>query len=198
MLEKLNELSSTEPVLEAADLIEKTSPRIKARVAGMFYTVTVLTALYAHYLGRGTHFGHAASLISDGAYLVVALLLYELFKPVNRSLSLLAALFSVVGIARADDSIFFHGFYCILLGCLIYRSTFVPRALGVFMALAGLGLLVNALLDLLPSGMTHVVSNIGFSLDGIGEIGFTLWLLIIGVNVQKWEAEANHVSGTSC
>ncbi len=164
----------------------------------MFYTVTVLTAMYAHYLGHGTHFGHAVGLISDGAYLVVALLLYELFKPVNRSLSLLAVLFGVAEIGRADDGIFFHGFYCILLGCLIYRSTFVPRALGVLMALAGLGLLVNDLLDLLPSGMAHVVSNIGFSLDGIGEIGFTLWLLIISVNVQKWEAEANHVSGTSC
>jgi len=191
-----NELSSTEPVLEAPDLIE-TSPRIKARVAGIFYTVIVLTALYAHYLGRGTHFGHAAGLVSDGAYLVVALLLYELFKPVNRSLSLLAALFGVVEIARADDGLFFHGVYCILLGYLIYRSTFVPRALGVLMALAGLGLLVNDPLDLLPSGMTHVVSNIGFSLDGIGEIGFTLWLLIIGVNVQKWEAAAIHGSGTS-
>jgi len=106
---------------------------------------------------------------------------------------LLAAFFGVVEIARADDGLFFHGFYCILLGYLIYRSTFVPRALGVLMALAGFGLLVNDPLDLLPSGMTHVVSNIGFGLDGIGEIGFTLWLLIIGVNVDKWEAEANHV-----
>ncbi len=80
VLEKSNELSYTEPVLETADLIEKTSPRIMARVAGIFYAVVVLTALYAHYLGRGTHFGHAAGLVSDGAYLVVALLLYELFK----------------------------------------------------------------------------------------------------------------------
>ncbi len=179
----------------AADLTEKTSPRIRARVAGSFYAVTVLTSLYAYFPGRGTHLGHAAGLIAGGAYLAVTLLLYELFKPVSRTLSSLAALFSVVGVARTDNSIFFFGFYCILLGCLIYRSTFIPRALGVLMALAGLGLLVNNLSNLLPSGMMHVVSTIGFSLDGIGEILFTLWLLIIGVNVQKWEAEATHIGG---
>jgi len=178
-----------------AGFIEKTSPRIKARVAGSFYAVTVLTSLYAYFPARGTHLGHAAGLIAGAAYLVVALLLYELFKPVSRSLSSLAALFSVVGVARTVDSIFFFGFYCILLGFLIYRSTFIPRALGVLMALAGLGLLVNNLSNLLPSGMTNIVSTIGFSLDGIGEILFTLWLLVIGVNVQKWEAEATHIGG---
>lgn len=58
------------------------------------------------------------------------------------------------------------------------------------MALAGLGLLANNFLNLLPSGMTHLVSIIGFSLDGIGEISLTLWLIIVGVHVQKSEAQA--------
>ncbi len=178
-----------------ADFIEKPSPRIKARVAGIFYAVTVLTSLFAYFLGHGTDLGRAANLIAGGAYLVVTILLYELFKPVSRTLSSLAALFSVVGVARADHSIFFFGFYCILLGYLIYRSTFVPRVLGVLMALAGLGLLVNDLANLLPPSMTHIVSTIGFTLDGIGEILFTLWLLVIGVNVQKWEAQATHIGG---
>ena len=41
----------------------------------------------------------AADLVGGVAYLVVTLLLYELLKPVSRRLSLLAAFFSIVGIA---------------------------------------------------------------------------------------------------
>jgi len=118
----------------ATDRINGTSPRFKARVAGVFYAITVVTSLYAYFPGRGSHLGHAAGLVAGGAYLVVALLLYDLLKPVSRSMSLLAAFFSVVGVARSDDSIFFFGFYCILLGYLIFRSTFFPRVFGVLMA----------------------------------------------------------------
>ncbi len=177
---------------KAAGPITEVSPRLKARVAGVFYTITVVTSLFAFFPGRGSPLGHAAGLIAGAAYLVVALLLYDLLKPVSRSLSLLAALFSVVGIARSDDSIFFFGFYCVLLGYLIYKSTFFPRALGVLMALAGLGLLINAFKTLLPPALEHPLSVAGFTLDG-GEIVFTLWLLVMGVNVQKWEETANRI-----
>jgi uncharacterized protein DUF4386 len=80
----------------------------------------------------------------------IALLLYYLFKPVNKSLSLLAALFSLAGCAitalsfidRAPSNISplaFFGPFCLLIGYLILRSTFLPRILAVLMALAGLG-----------------------------------------------------------
>jgi len=146
-----------------------------------------VTSLYAYFPGRGSHLGHAAGLVAGGAYLVVILLLYGLLKPVNPTHSLLAAFFGVVGVARSTDSIFFFGIYCILLGYLIYSATFFPRFLGVLMVLAGFGLLVNNLANLLPPGVVHIVSIVGFSCDGIGEILFTLWLLVVGVNVQRWE-----------
>jgi hypothetical protein len=40
------------------------------------------------------------------------------------------------------SSLVFFGPYCLLIGYLIFRSTFLPRILGVLMALAGLGWLI--------------------------------------------------------
>ncbi len=171
------------------DRLAEASPLVKARVAGVFYMITVLTSLFAYFPARGTHLGHAANLMAGAAYVVVALLLYDLLRPVSRSLSLLAAFFSLEGIAHSNDSLFFFGFYCVLLGYLIFRSTFLPRALGVLMALAGFGLLINALAFLLSPALAHFLSPVGFTLD-VGEIVLALWLLVMGVNVQKWEMHA--------
>ena len=38
-----------------------------------------------------------------------------------------------------DIPVVFDGFYCLLIGYLIFRSTFLPRILGALMAFAGLG-----------------------------------------------------------
>ena len=79
---------------------------------------------------------------------VVTLLFYDIFKPVNSGLSLLAAFFSLVGLTfealrlqprGVNVAIVFAGFYCLLIGYLIFRSTFLPRILGGLMAFAGLG-----------------------------------------------------------
>jgi uncharacterized protein DUF4386 len=79
---------------------------------------------------------------------VVTLLLYGIFKPVNRGLSLLAASFNLVGLTcgalrwnsrGVDIPVVFDGFYCLLIGYLIFSSTFLPRILGALMAIAGLG-----------------------------------------------------------
>jgi len=172
-----------QPIIEA-------SPRLKARVAGVFYMITVVTALYGYFPGRGSHLGHVSNLMAGAAYLVVTLLLYDLLKPVNRNLSLLAAFFSLEGTAHSDDSLFYFGFYCILLGYLIFRSTFLPRIIGVLMALAGLGLLTNALAILLPPALAHSLSPVAFSVDGVGEMSLALWLLVTGVNAQRWNEQA--------
>lgn len=47
--------------------------------------------------------------------------------------------------------ILFFGFYCLLIGYLIFRSTFLPRILGALMAIAGCAWLAMAFLNLLAS-----------------------------------------------
>ena len=78
----------------------------------------------------------------------MTLLLYHIFKPVSRSLSLLAAFFSLVGLSfealrwqprGVNVAIVSVGFYCLLIGYLIFQSAFLPRILGALMAFAGLG-----------------------------------------------------------
>jgi len=131
--------------------IRESSPGIKARVAGLFYLLTFLAGgitvvFFRHGLAV---YGVAANIIENAFHIVVTLLFYDLFKPVNKSLSLFAACLSLVGCAveilshfhyvpSHISSMAFFGFYCLLIGFLIFRSTFLPRILGVLMAIAGL------------------------------------------------------------
>jgi len=170
--------------------------------------------------------GWAANLLATASYIAVTALFYELFVPVSRSLSRLAAFFSLVGCAIGAASGFvrlaplailgggaptasvfsaeqsqalaytflrlysqayniglvFFGFYCLLIGYLIYKSTFLPRILGVLMMIAGLGWLTFLWPPLANSLSPYIL------LPGIlGEGSLTLWLLIAGVK------ESHHV-----
>ena len=67
--------------------------------------------------------------------------------PAVKSLSLLAVSSSLVALTfealqlqprGVNICMVFHGFYCLLIGYLIFRSTFLPRILGTMMAFAGL------------------------------------------------------------
>ena len=126
------------------------SPHFLARTAGIFYLLNIATSLIA-FSGKGSHWLIAASgLAATASYVAVTVLLYYLFRPVNRSVSLIAALFSLAGCANGYlaplhllpfkiHSLVFFGCYCLLIGYLIFKSTFMPRILGVLMAMAGLG-----------------------------------------------------------
>jgi hypothetical protein len=236
------------------DTIKKeANPRLIARMAGLFYLLTGGTAFA--FFTRGKLFVSAnatatasniltqeslyrsavvADLFGVACYLVVVALLYRLFKPVNRSVSLLAASCGLLGcsiqagacsfdlaalsVARTVNNpagmnseqvgaavqllfrlhaqafniaILFFGFYCVLIGVLALRSTFLPRILGVLMAIAGVAYVVNnvAVFLLLP-GAGHL-SSYATTLGGLGELSLLLWLLILGVNAQRWKEQAH-------
>jgi len=230
--------------------IAEGSPRLKARVAGVLYLICGMAFSFADGSVRGKlvvlddatatahnilahaalfRLGFATELISAVCYITVTLLLYDLFKPVNRSVSLLAAFFSLIGCAIQALSTLFHlaplvilggepylsvfkveqwqalalmflklrvqvtsiymvffGCYCLLIGYLIFRSTFMPRILGVFMAIAGL----SYQLFLSPPLANYLFPYIVKPAGALGELSLILWLLVMGVNNQRWKEQA--------
>jgi hypothetical protein len=79
----------------------------------------------------------------------------------------------------------FFGFDCVLNGYLILRSTFLPRIIGVLLAIEGLGYLINSFsLFIAPAVQARIFPY--FMATGIGEISLCLWLLVRGVNVERW------------
>jgi hypothetical protein len=215
-----------------------TSQRLRARIIGVVYLLFFLTAILGALLTPGTptdimahqalfRWGFAVSLISLAFYVALTVLFYILFRPVNRTLALLAAFFSLVGcVVQAVGSVFqlaplvllsgnqssafnvqqlqamaqtflnlnvqagyvgivFFGLFDIAIGLLIWRSTFLPRILGVPMVVAGLTWLAF-LSPPLANYLVTPIQVIGF----LAEAALMLWLLVRGVNLQRWKEQA--------
>jgi hypothetical protein len=108
---------------------------------------------------------------------------------------LLAAFFSLVGLTfealrlqpeGVNIAIVFAGFYCLQIGYLIFRSTFLPRILGALMAFAGLSWLTY-----LSTPLVNHLSPYNLACGLLGEASVFLWLLVMGVNVQRWREQAS-------
>jgi hypothetical protein len=226
--------------------VAEASPGFKARIAGVFYLLTILTRMLVEIFVRNRlvvsddaaatatnilaheplwRWGFAGDIFSFASYIALTALLYELFKPVNRSLSLVAAFFGLTAsVVQAISSLFhlaplfllggasylsvftgeqlqalalvflrlraaayhniglvFFGVYLLLVGILILRSTFLPRLLGVLMVLAGLSYVPFLSPPLVRSLQPYILI-----FPGVGQISLCLWLLVMGVNVQRW------------
>ena len=166
----------------------------KARIAGVFYLVTFVAGSLSLMLPDS---GLAANLIATLAYIGVTVLFYQIFKPVNASLSLLAALFSLAGIfvglltslklaTIPINPLGFFGFYCLLIGYLIIKSTFLPRVLGVLMAIGGL-----SWLTFFSPSLTSQLNPYNLAPGIFGEGMLTLGLLVVGLNEQRWLEQAS-------
>jgi uncharacterized protein DUF4386 len=231
-----------EPIAEA-------TPLFRAHIAAIFYLTSLVTGFAAAFVRWRlvvpadptvtatnilTHeplfrMLLAADVISASCYVAVTLFFFEMFKSVNKHLSLLSVFFSLTSWAivafaclfhiaalfilsgaqhlnilavqplpalallclklRAEAysiSLVFFGFYCLLIGCLIFRSTFLPRIVGVLMAFGALSYLAF-LLPALAKYLSPYVVAPGL----LGEGTLILWLLMIGVNVQRRTEQSN-------
>jgi len=236
------------------DRIAESSPRLRARIAGVLYLIVIATAMFAESFVRDPlivsgdaattahnilaseqlfRLGFAADLVNFACYIAVVLIFYGLFKPAGRTLSLVAAGFGMAGCItgainminqlaplallkaapylkayspeqlHASAYVFlrlhlfgyavsmtFFGIYCVLLGCLVMRSAFLPRILGALLAIAGTGYVTNSFAIFLASPL---VAQFGIYLllpGFIAELSLTLWLIAIGVNAAKWRMQA--------
>jgi hypothetical protein len=180
-----------EPIAEAP-------PHSKARAIGVVYLLYFLIAMPAQLLtSRGlVTLGKGVNLVGFADYIALTLLLYGLFKPVNRTLSLLAAIVSLLGsmVGILDlfhmapsriSPLWFFGPYCILIGWLILRSTFLPRILGAVMLLAGVSWLAY-LSPAVAHAFSHWIEGLGILAEG----SLMLWLLVKGVDERRWQEQA--------
>jgi Domain of unknown function (DUF4386) len=178
--------------------IAEASPRFKARMAGVLFLFLVLTSTFTEFFARGRlsfAAGVAAGVIEVSCMIAVTLLFYDIFKPVDRRLSLLAASFNFVAVTLellqflphgVNIGLGFHGFYWILIGYLILRSTFLPRILSALTAIAGLCWL-TFLSPTLTNYLSPYILASAFLVEGL----VFLWLLVMGVNVQRWKEQAS-------
>jgi hypothetical protein len=81
----------------------------------------------------------------------------------------------------------FYGAASALRGYLIYRSGFLPKTLGLLLMLAGIGFIAkNFALVLAPA----YASNAFLLPMVVAGASLTVWLLVKGVDVARWEAIA--------
>jgi hypothetical protein len=167
-----------------------------ARTAAAFYVMAILAGASSLLIKDGVI---AVNVVADVCYMVVTLLFFRLFKPVNPRLSLIAAVISLAGCVNGllamlemtpfrIHTLVFFGFYCLIIGYLVIVSTFLPRALGVMMILGGMGWLTfasPALSSLFPYNLAPGI---------IAETALTLWLLARGVDGAKWTSMSRHAT----
>jgi Domain of unknown function (DUF4386) len=109
--------------------LEETSPRLKARITGAFYLLTILTGIFAEGFVSGTlvvdgdaaatatnilshrslfQLGFAVYLIEMACQIAMTALFYDLLKPAGSSVSLVAAFLGLAGcIIKTFSRVFF-------------------------------------------------------------------------------------------
>jgi hypothetical protein len=76
------------------------------------------------------------------------------------------------------------------LGYLVYRSGFIPRILGILMIVSALGYVADSFTGFLVPQYADTLAVVVIVTALIGELPLALWLLIKGVNVERWHQRA--------
>lgn len=231
--------------------IREMSPSAYARFAGVLYLIITVAAIFAHFVipdqfivagdaaATAVNITTSESLFRIGAIgseliillseIVLSVVLYILFKPVSKTLSLLAAVsrlamtiihglnllnyYFVLQLLTGGNyltvfspeqvnalvTLFLDahsvGFtigiaflvpHVLILGYLIYKSGYFPKVLGILFIAAGIGYLFDTIGLLLVPSYTSTPGLIAMVI-AIAEIAFPIWLLVKGVNTDRWQ-----------
>ena len=77
----------------------------------------------------------------------------------------------------------FWGLWLFPMGYLVYKSGFLPKIIGALLIVAVFGYLADSFIFFFVPDFGITFSEFTF----LGELLITFWLLIKGVNVEKWE-----------
>jgi hypothetical protein len=105
----------------------------------------------------------------------------------REQLQALALMFLKLNAYSFNIDLVFFGLWCVLTGYLIFRSTFLPRILGALLAISGLGYLAY----LYPPLAYRLFFPYIAVAAALGEIPLELWLIVMGVNAQRWKVQAS-------
>jgi Domain of unknown function (DUF4386) len=94
----------------------------------------------------------------------------------HEQLQALSLMLIKLNVQSYDLGLVFFGLWCMVIGYLIFKSTFIPRIIGILEMLAGLGYLT-----LLWQPLVYYIYPYNLALAGPGEISLLFWLLIKGV-----------------
>jgi len=234
--------------------VRELSPSAYARLAGVLYLMIAVAAIFAHFVIPEQFIvaGDAAATVANiaanesifrlgtvGSELIILLseivlsvVLYVLLRPVNKTLSLVAAvsrlaMTTIHGLNLLNYYFVLHligggngttafgpeqvqalvtlfldahsiGFtigiaflvpHVLILGYLIVQSGYFPKVLGFLFIAAGIGYLVDTTGLLLVPGYTTTPGLIAMVI-AVAEIAFPIWLLVKGVNMDRWQNHA--------
>jgi hypothetical protein len=169
-------------------------------------------------------------------YLGVTVLLYQLLKPVNKSVALFGAFCGLAGLLRGGGGHFnvltalslleesrravapvagqladsaklllatvpgfsgedvYFGFQILSVGYLITRSRFVPRAIGALLVLGGAGFLITSVTNFVSPALGDRLAPVLLPIVLLGEGSLALWLLVKGVDVERWRSTTTRSS----
>ena len=74
-----------------------------------------------------------------------------------------------------------------MLGYLIFRSQYLPRILGVLLVISGVGFVIKAFASVLAPTYASPLLLLPVA---VAWLSLTVWLLVKGVNIQRWQEKA--------
>jgi len=186
----LANIAAAEPMFRlgvAATLLSAVAyTAVVALLYALFRPVNRTLALVSGFIGLAGCAASAAFLVNQ----LGVLALLDGASAADAQVLLLARHALRLGALGNTLSLVFFGFYCLTLSMLVFGATFLPRWLGVFLLIAGVGWLIGNLGAIVLPDVLGPISSMLVPVSGLGEFIFTLWLLAMGVNPEKWRAQA--------